>query len=182
MKFTEGDPNRDFFEQNPHWRYLDSSVKLIKQFKPELVSKIRWAAFMIEDPDSKYHRLPKEKRVQIVNDNYLKEDYQIDYDPERMEVVSDEIQYLFRLYPSETMSKVKSDYYERERSYQLIVRQERDLEGTTGSNLKAKADIQVKISKIYDELRKVREEFEAENEEQRAKTQGKQQPGVLFTK
>lgn len=177
IRFTIGDPDRDFFEQNPHWKYLDSSQKLMKMFSKEVISKLRWAAFYVEDPDSKYHRYPKAKRVELVNSNYLKGDYELIYDEEQMKIVNDEIDFLFNMYAAETMSKLKRDYYERELSYQLLVAQER-----ASNDLKLKADVQVKLAKIYDELKKAREEFEAENEEEKTKARGRQQPGMLFGK
>lgn len=182
IKFTVGDPEKDFFEQNPHWRYLDSSQKLIKMFSSEIVSKLRWAAFYVEDPDSKFYRYPKSKRVELVNKNYLKDDFYLEFDEDQMKIVNEDLDFLFNMYSTETMSKLKRDYYERELSYQLLVKQERDLDGNNGKNLKDKADIQVKLSKIYDELKKAREEFEAENEEEKTKARGRQQPGMLFGK
>lgn len=183
VKFTIGDPEQDFFEQNPHWKYLDSSQKLMKKFSnAEFISRIRWATFLILDPDSKYHRYPLEKRVELVNNNYLKEIGDIVYEPERMKVMSDDFGFVFELYPRETMSKIKRDYYVRERSYQLLVQQERAIDGTSAKNLKDKADVQIKIAKIYDELMKAREEFEAENDEEKTKARGRQQPGIMFGK
>lgn len=174
-KFTVGDPDKDFFEQNPHWKYLDSSIKLSEYFSKELLSKIRWAIYMIEDPDSKFFRYSKGRRVELVNNNYLKDDYTINYDPEKMKIVNEELEYALRVYARETMSKLKQDYYERELSYQILVGQERD-----ATNLKLKADVQVKLAKIYDELNKAREAFETENEEEKTKARGRQQPGMLF--
>lgn len=183
IKFTEGDPDKDFFEQNPHWRYIDSSQRLLKQFSNlKLISKLRWAAYYIEDPDSKYYRYPKAKRVEVINNNYLKDDYELIFDEIEMKITNEEVKYLFEWYGTETMSKLKRDYYEREMSYQLIVQQERALSGESGKNLKDKAAIQVSIGKIYDELKKAREELDIENEEEKAKARGRQQPGTLFKK
>ena len=134
-KFTVGDPEKDFFEQNPHWRYLDSSIKLLKLVPKDLASKLRWAVFLIEDPDSKYHRYSKLKRVEIVNENYLKGEYVIEYDPNTLTNINEDIKFLFDSYASETMSKIKRDYYERELSYEILVASERDC-----SDLKIKAD------------------------------------------
>ena len=177
MKLTQGDTEKNFFEQNPHWRYLNSSQKLLKTFGEELTSKLRWAIFLVEDPDSPYHRFLKQKRVELINTNYLKDDYTILFDPEKLEIINEDIKYTLDSYPEETMSKLKSDYYEREKSYQMLVQMERD-----SVDLKLKADVQTKLAKIYDELRKSREAFESENEEEKAKTSGKQQPGLLFRK
>lgn len=175
VKFTVGDPEKDFFEQNPHWRYLDSSQKLVKMFSADLVSKLRWAVFMVEDPDSKFYRYLKPKRVELVNNNYLKDIFTLHYDPETMKIVNEDIGFLFSQYGRETMSKVKKDYYEREFSYQLLVQQEREC-----TNLKDKADVQLKLSKIYSSLEEAREAFEKENMEERTRSRGREQRGILF--
>lgn len=177
VKFTVGDPDKDFFEQNPHWKYLESSVKLLKSFSKKLASKIRWALFLIEDPDSPYFRYPKVRRVEIVNNNYLKEDYTILYDDETMKIINQDIDFLIERYGADTMSNLKRDYYDRELSYQLLVASERN-----STDLKLKADVQLKLAKICEELNKARDAFEAENEEEKTKVRGSQQPGLLFRK
>lgn len=180
IKFTNGDIDKDFFTQNPHWRYLDSSIKLLKIFSPDIASKLRWAVFLISDPDSKYYRFDLKKRVELVN-NYLDGLYNILFDDDKHEIANSDIDFLFRMYPAETMSKLKRDYFERELSYQILVRQERDIDGSDSKKLKDKADIQLKMSKIYDELKKAREEFEEENDAEKVRARGRQQPGVLFS-
>lgn len=175
IKFTVGDPEKDFFQQNPHWRYLDSSKKLLKMFSPEICSKLRWAVFMVEDPDSKFFRYFKPKRVELINNNYLKDDFTLQFDTERMEVINEDILFLFNEYSNDTMSKVKKDYYERELSYQLLVQQEREC-----NNLKDKADVQLKLSRIYQSLEQAREAFEKENLEEKTKSRGREQRGILF--
>ena len=176
VKFTTGDPERDFFEQNPHWRYLDSSVRLLKKFDKETASMLRWALFYIEDPDSPYHRYSKNKRVELVNNNYLKDKYTLNFDPEKLEVTNKELKFLFDSYGRETMSKTKRDYYERETSYQLLVQQEREC-----SDLKLKASTQTSLARISEGLDKAYEKLLAENESEKGKSRGTQQPGILFS-
>ncbi len=174
-KFTVGDPEKDFFEQNPHWRYLDSSIKLLKLVPKDLASKLRWAVFLIEDPDSKYHRYSKLKRVEIVNENYLKGEYVIEYDPNTLTNINEDIKFLFDSYASETMSKIKRDYYERELSYEILVASERDC-----SDLKIKADVQLKLSRIYTSLEEARLALDKETQTEITRSRGTQQRGVLF--
>lgn len=176
-KFTVGDPEKDFFEQNPELRYLDSSVKLLRKTKPETASKVRWAVFMLLDPDSKFYVHPLIKRVELVNNNYLKGDITFNYDPETMQIFSEDFQFVIDTYASETMSKAKRDYYEREQSYQLLVQQERD-----SNDLKLKADVQLKLARIYETLEKTKEKFEEEKEQEKTKARGSQQPGIFFGK
>lgn len=175
VKFTVGDPEKDFFKQNPHWRYLKSSQALLEKFSEKMASKLRWAVFMIEDPDSKFYRYLKPKRVELVNDNYLKDDYHLEFDEETLQILNEDVRFLFDSYGSETMSKVKKDYYEREFSYQLLVRQERE-----SNSLKDKADVQLKLAKIYSSLEDAREAFEKENMEEKTRSRGREQRGIMF--
>lgn len=174
-KFVVGDPEKDFFEQNPELRYLDSSQKLLKQSSPEIASKVRWAVFMLFDPDSRFYRSKLEKRVELVNNNYLKGEITFNFEPETLKVTSQDFQYVIDAYPREFMTKAKRDYYERELSYQLLIQQERE-----SNNMKDKADVQVKLARIYDALEKAREKFEEERQEELTKTRGSQQPGLMF--
>lgn len=177
MKFTTGDPERDFFEQNPHWRYLDSSKKLLKQKGKKASSKIRWAVFYAIDPDSPYYRYSIKKRVEVVNKEFLKDvDLEITYDDETLDIsLGDDLNYVLELYPGETMSEFKRDYYERKLSYDMLVRQERE-----SNDLKVKGQVQLQLSKINKELKIAREELDRQTEEEKSKARGTQQPGVLF--
>jgi len=178
LKFTVGDPDEDFFEQNPHWRYLDSTVDLKEKFG-ERTSKIRWALYLILDPDSKYHRYPFERRVEIVNNNYLTDSFgfQIELDEEDPDkIVNEELLFAVREYPKEIMAKVKREYYERERSYQQLLRMERE-----STKLAEKYKTQQSFTKIFADLEELRREAFKESAEIKAKAAGAQQPGILFT-
>ena len=177
LKFTEGDPDKDFFEQNPHWRYLDSTQFLLRKFDEKTVSKIRWALYLILDPDSPYFRYSLSKRVEVVNRNYLKEDYYIEFDEINTQILNEDLKEVIDSYPDETMSQLKKDYYQREKAYQILVTQE-----SVSVNLKLKADVQLKMAKIYEELLKAKDKFEIEKIEDRAKSRGTQQSGILFRK
>lgn len=176
-KFTSGDPAKDFFKQNPHWRYLDSSVRLLSECSKEIASKVRWVAFYIMDPDSKFYRFPLNKRIEKVVKHYIKGDFNVYLDEDSHRIVCEDYQYVFDMYPAETMSKDKYDYYERERAYQLLSRQESE-----STNLKLKSDVQVKLFKIKDELDKLRQKFEDARDEEGSRARGRQQPGSLFRK
>jgi len=177
MKFTTGDPERDFFEQNPHWRYLESSKKLLKQVGKNTASKIRWAVFYAVDPDSPYYRYSIKKRVEVVNRELLHNvDIDISYDEDTLDVsLGEDLNYVLELYPGETMSEFKRDYYERKLSYEMLVRKERE-----STDLKIKGQVQLQLSKINKELKLAREELDRQTEEEKSKARGTQQPGVLF--
>ena len=175
LQFTVGDPEKDFFEQNPHWRYLKTSKELISKHGKELASKLRWAIFLLLDPDSKYFKYLMLKRVEIVNDYLMDTGYTIQFDPENNEILNEDLKYVIQKYPDEIMSKHKIDYYEREKSYQLLVQSER-----TMKNNKDRADVQLKLGKIYDSLEKSEEKYFKEKKEARKRARGSEQPGILF--
>lgn len=170
-----GNPEENFFEQNREWRYLDSSTKMLEDFGEELASKLRWAIYMIEDPSSDLHRLDKSKAIELINKNYLKGDYELEFNPDRMEIGNEQLEHAIKAYPEESMSYAKRDYYEREKSYRLLMESEREM-----SDEYKRAQVQEKLNKIYDSLKERREEFQEEEMQERAKTQGKQQPGRFF--
>lgn len=65
-----GNPGLDFFEQNPELQYKTEFQDLIEQFGPKQASKIAWAVYMVDHPDSNLHRIPLSERVDEVHKNY----------------------------------------------------------------------------------------------------------------
>jgi len=65
-----GNPELNFFEQNPELRYLSEIKKAVSEYSEKEASKILWAIYMIEDPNSKLYRIPKDKRIEEVQKNY----------------------------------------------------------------------------------------------------------------
>lgn len=68
---VDGNPNLCFWEQNPELQYLTPFAELIKEEGKEYSSKIMWALYMVEDPNSKLFRMPKAERIKEVEANYL---------------------------------------------------------------------------------------------------------------
>ena len=65
-----GNPGLDFFDQNPILRYKTECVQIIKDVGAERASKIAWAVYMVEHPDSPLFRIPFDERVEEVDQNY----------------------------------------------------------------------------------------------------------------
>lgn len=69
-----GNPDKDFFEQNPELKYKTEFKKLLEEY-PKEASKVAWATYLLEDPNSKFYRVPREERLKEVENNYYKIDY-----------------------------------------------------------------------------------------------------------
>lgn len=67
---VRGNPELNFFDQNPELKYISEIKKIVDGYSEKEASKILWAIYMIEDPNSKLYRIPKEKRIEEVKKNY----------------------------------------------------------------------------------------------------------------
>lgn len=65
-----GNPGLDFFEQNPVLAYKTEFADLIADLGKEKASKVAWAVYMVEDPDSPLFRIPISERIAEVKLNY----------------------------------------------------------------------------------------------------------------
>lgn len=81
MGLISGDPSKDIFDQNPELEYIGSIKNFIKESgSKKKASKLLWAVFMTEDPNSKFYRIMDlEERRKEVSENYL-EDVDFDWD------------------------------------------------------------------------------------------------------
>ena len=75
QKFIVGNPEEDFFEQNPHLGVIGVFKEIRMTMEKEDASKTCWSVYLLEDPDSKLWNIPKEDRSTEVKDNYYKLDY-----------------------------------------------------------------------------------------------------------
>ena len=67
---VSGDPNQDFWAQNPELEFHDFGQKAIEEYGREESGFLMWAIYLIEDPDStlyKANMLLEERRVMIEN-------------------------------------------------------------------------------------------------------------------
>jgi hypothetical protein len=70
---VRGNPELDFFDQNPEWLYITECIELIEREGRPRASRIMWSIYMIEDPESLFYRIPIDLRRGEVAKNYLKE-------------------------------------------------------------------------------------------------------------
>lgn len=73
MNLITGDPSIDFFEQNPELKYLGSFKELYNSDKYSYAekSKIAWSIYLMEDPTSKFFRIPRDERKTEIETNYF---------------------------------------------------------------------------------------------------------------
>lgn len=76
--FVSGDPDRDFWEQNPELKYKKPFNALYKEKEG---SRIMWAIYLTSDVKSRFHRYgPDEKRKEI-SETYIKRRFKLsDYE------------------------------------------------------------------------------------------------------
>lgn len=69
----KGTPEDNFFEKNPHLRYLTPVRNLIGQYDEVLANKYIWAVYLMLSPDSDLFYLDPEDRWYEIQNNYLKD-------------------------------------------------------------------------------------------------------------
>lgn len=76
MSLISGDPSKDIFEQNPELEYISAVKDFIKSSGgKKKASKLLWAVYMTEDPNSKLYRIMDiEERRSEVAKNYLNDE------------------------------------------------------------------------------------------------------------
>lgn len=144
MAFVTGNPEQDFFTQNPELQYISEFVALREDVGDETASKILWSIYMIEDPNSKIFRMPTEDKILEVQTNYYP-----DYDPEEYD----------------DLPKVYAQYCMDKETWLYAIQIEKLDELTSGlKHLSIKNDKQFtkymrimdKLPKIWDGLEKVK--------------------------
>ena len=93
-----GDPDKDFFDQNPELKYIPE----FKQFRAEhkKPSRLLWAVYFMCDPKSQFYKIPEEARRQEISRTYL-EDENFDW-----EIVSE----LEKAWPRLILTKAEINY------------------------------------------------------------------------
>lgn len=66
-----GNPDLDFFEQNPHLKDVTKFKEVLSRYSKKEASKIMWAVFKTEDPNSPLYTMPVKERKSEVAKNYL---------------------------------------------------------------------------------------------------------------
>ena len=98
MSIVTGNPELDFFDQNPILKVKTEYKDLISKY-PKTASKVAWAIFLIEDntKNNPLRNMSREDRIQEVKQNY----YDIDIEEHKN---------LMKMYPTLAMSREETMY------------------------------------------------------------------------
>lgn len=165
--FIQGNPEEDFFQQNPQVRYFPAVQRLLKSVAGDVeAGRILWAVYLTEDPDSKYYPLPYRERRSIIAENYLKE----------AEFDWDQYSYLIEAYPLMCLGTT-------ERWYKTLADKFGEIVDAVGS-MDAKEDFK-DLLPMYDKLEKmfkgldIVESKMQKEKSQRVEVRGSAQPGFF---
>ncbi|MDG1314744.1 MAG: hypothetical protein P8P29_04365 [Flavobacteriaceae bacterium] len=100
-KRVTGNPEKDFFEQNPEIKYMDIGHEVLKREGKVKASKVMWAIYLSEDPESQLYRIPIAEKRKNIEDRYLSEVENFDWN---------EIEYAIRMYPRFILTKEQGMY------------------------------------------------------------------------
>jgi hypothetical protein len=139
MSLIIGNPDNDFFLENPELKYISTFKKLLEEYSAKEVSKIMWSIFLYEDPNSKFYRIPKELRLKEIQDNYYK------FDPIKFKEV-------IRSYTTLILSKEENLYKIQMDKLDEITVYLKDLNLDESEDFKKSMQIMGKLSKIWTDL------------------------------
>lgn len=165
-KFVQGNPELDFFDQNPELRYFPVIQQLLKSVGPEVSSKIMWAIYLTEDPESKYYAMDKDDRRNVIAENYLK----------IPDFSWEEYDYIISEYPNIAMTQTKKWYKVLIDKMDEQIINIRDMELETKEDFEKFMSFYTKIKVMFDGVNVV----EAKHLQEKAKiveTRGQQQSG-----
>lgn len=144
----------DFFESNPELKYIDDFAQLIKEVGEQKASKIMWAIWLTESPDSRLYGLGIEVRRENVKRNYL-EDKKFDFEDYIWLITA------FRRHTMSKKSRMYTDYMEiMERRHNVLMQLSAEYE----ENSKEIDDMMLKTQKIWAELDKIEKEYLSDKE------------------
>lgn len=152
----------DFFEYNPELRYLDPIPRLIDQKGQMLASRVMWATYLSEDPDSKFYAMRLEERRYHIAKNVLGA---VDFD-----WVS--YQYVIDAYPDISMSLKKRRFQRLNNKFEQMLG---ELEG---HDLKTSIPFYAKLESMYKGLQRAENAYE-EEKAKTVETRGQQQSGFF---
>jgi hypothetical protein len=139
-----GDPQHDFFEQNPELRYISEFSDLIDSLGQEAASTILWCTYMLDDPKSKIFNMPRVDKVTEVKEQYYK-----DYDEEKYKEVS-------KVYAKVAMEKEEWLYSIHIEKLDMLTGHLDKLDLEKDKDFTKYVRIMDKLPKIWDALEKVK--------------------------
>lgn len=139
----------NFFEANPELKYVDDFAQLIKDKGLEKASKIMWAIWLTEHPDSKLYSLGLDIRRNDVKKNFLA-DKKFNFDDYAWLITS------FRRHTMSKKARMYSDYMEiMERRHSLLMERLLDYD----NDQSAIDDMVLKGDKMWAVLDKIEREY-----------------------
>lgn len=141
----------DFFELNPEYKFFNGTNTLIKNVGPLLASKVMWAIYLTEDPDSAYYGLELKERRELIQSNYLKNE---DFD-------WDEYKYVITDYPKMLMTPAKRRYKKLNDNFDKM------LEELEGEALKDAANFYKSLESMYKGLLLVESQYNKQKQREK---------------
>jgi hypothetical protein len=163
--FIVGNPEGDFFEQNPQLRYFPATQQLLSS-AAENASKLMWAVYLTEDPESKYYALPYEERRRIIAENYLK-DPGFDWES---------VAYLVEAYPDMSLSRIGRWYKQLSDQFERMVQTVSTMD--TIDQFKDVLSMYEKLDKVFKGLEVVENAMQKEKAKS-VEVRGASQPGFF---
>ena len=164
FELVTGDPDSDFFTQNPELQFFPFVKTLINKHGSTDASKIMWSLYLVEDPKSKiYHAIHVDERIDIVEKRYG-----INYGEDAAPYVYDYIK--AAMGPHAANYKLINDHFQKM------------LHALSGKDIDESADFLSKLKNIYNGLEIAEDKYVKETETQKTKYKGDREPGGLFKK
>lgn len=165
----QGDPEKDFFEQNPEVQYIEDFRKLIdEEGSRERASRVMWAMYLVYDPNSDWYNMSTPEKKELARDNYLK-DKEFDFD---------EYRWLRKAYESQLLHITEKHFNVWVRKLEQMTNRMDDLNVDDGSD-KVLMTYFTKLNSIWDTVHKVRERFETHRKQQLEESRGDLEIGGL---
>ena len=164
---VKGDPDKDFFEQNPELKFHNFGYKLIEDFGEKDAGIVMWAIYLSEDPDSTLYQsmLSQEERRDMIQKTYLNKKNLKRFDWESVENV-------IRGYIRASMPMQKLRFKNLNDSFNDFLDEVR----TTELSVDKKAKIFGQVKSMYQGLEVAEKAFMKEKETG-ARTSGREQSG-----
>ena len=146
MRLVTGNPNEDFFEQNPLLRNIYEFKELIKNYPDN--SRIAWSIYFLEDINEKnpYYRMDRETRIKNIKKDYY------DLDVEEHKSLIDAYGRLC-LSKEEAMFKIQLDALDR------LTAHLKELDVGDDKDHNKMVRVLEKLPKIWDGLEKVKKKM-----------------------
>lgn len=165
----QGDPEKDFFEQNPEVKYFPDFQKIIKEEgSKERASRVMWAVYLTRDPNSDWYHMSTKEKEALAKESYLK-DQEFDFD---------EYKWLIKAYEKNLMDVTERNFSVWVRKLEQMTNRLDEL-SFGDKNDKLILSYFTSLDKIWDTIYKVRDKFETHRKQQAEESRGDLESGGL---